>query len=104
MASQMGMEIYFFFHPARVYLELIPQPESPILREQPPPHSSLGKAENADSSAFSWEREELGRFLPGDPVTLAAQGSGVAFMMFLAMLSQGYDELALHKQKCHRQW
>lgn len=64
----------------------------------------MGKAENADSSAFSSKREEQGRFLPGDPVTLAAEGSGVAFVMFLAMLSQGYDELALHKQECHRQW
>lgn len=53
---------------------------------------------------FFSEREEQGRFLPGDAVTLAAQGSGVAFVMILATLSQGCDELPLHKQERHHQW
>lgn len=44
---------------------------------------------------FFWERVEQGRFLPGDAVTLAAQGSGVAFAVFLATLSQGSDDLSL---------
>lgn len=101
MTSKIGTDL--LFPASRSTLELILQPRPPILRDQPDP-SPLEKVENADFSAFSWEREEQGRFLPEDPVTLAAQGSGVAFMMFLATLSQGYDELALHKQECHCQW
>lgn len=76
----------------------------PSLRSSPDPTALWGKAENADSSASSSKREEQGRFPPGLAVTLPAQGSGVAFMMLLATLSQGWDELALHKQECHRQW
>lgn len=42
------------------------------LRSSSDPVAPWEKAENAYSSAFFSEREEQGRFLPGDAVTLAA--------------------------------
>lgn len=96
---------YFFFcnHHGWIW-SLACSLNHPSLRSSPDPTALWGKAENADSSAFSSKREEQGRFPLGLAVTLPAQGSGVAFMMLLATLSQGWDELALHKQECHRQW
>lgn len=97
--------IFFFFcnHHGWIW-SLACSLNHPSLRSSPDPTALWGKAENADSSAFSSKREEQGRFPLGLAVTLPAQGSGVAFMMLLATLSQGWDELALHKQECHRQW
>lgn len=108
MPSQRGMVvyiyIYFFCNHHGWIWSLACSLNHPSLRSSPDPTALWGKAENADSSASSSKREEQGRFPPGLAVTLPAQGSGVAFMMLLATLSQGWDELALHKQECHRQW
>lgn len=106
MPRQRGMVVFLFFfcnHHGWIW-SLACSLNHPSLRSSPDPTALWGKAENADSSAFSSKREEQGRFPLGLAVTLPAQGSGVAFMMLLATLSQGWDELALHKQECHRQW